>query len=54
MHFHFLYHNNYIYQYDSANDQKAAIQQKIDAITEDKNNKQNNYFEVISKFNSNN
>lgn len=46
--------NNYIYQYDSANDQKAAIQQKIDAVTEDKNNKQSTYYEVISKFNSNN
>ncbi len=44
--------NAYIYQYDSANDNKAVIQARIDEIMEDLNLKQEKLEKVIDDYNS--
>lgn len=45
--------NNYIYQYDNANEMKSKIQVRIDAITEEIVDKSNTLDSVIKKSNSN-
>ena len=44
--------NAYIYQYDSANDNKAIIQEKIDGILEELNFKQDKLDKVIEEYNN--
>ena len=44
--------NAYIYQYDSANDNKAIIQERIDGILEELNLKQNKLDKVIDDYNA--
>ncbi|MBQ7307625.1 MAG: chromosome segregation protein SMC [Clostridia bacterium] len=46
--------NNYIYQYDNANDMKSKIQIRINALTEDIKDKTRSLNETIKKNNDNN